>query len=342
MLAGWGMAQELGFRLEPELEVYYVGQQVSGVLTIDAGGYELHGNTAVSNFVEPSDGAKFGAFTQRSARNARQAVYTTPVEFTRDGELTFAPMLNGQMSITETRGFFQQSRIAPFRAAAEPLRVRVETLPREGKPEGFTGAVGVFKLEASLEPRVCSPGDLLNLRWTLSGESTFNSPLSVKYSPGADFRVYPPVAEAGSAPGAVASRQVVIPQSTNATVAAALEVCVFNPVRGEYEVLRAGPFELEVVERGEEKVENWKIRKLENPEIKEVEGQREKWSVTDLFRRKKGEEFVTAGRIEAKLLPDERSKTLFEVPGGARVEVRGRNEEWMFVMYEGASGWVRR
>jgi len=336
------MAQELGFRLEPELGVYYVGQQVSGVLTVDAGGYELHGNTSVSNFVEPGEAARFGAFTQRSARNARQAVYTTPLVFQKEGELSFAPMLNGQMSITETRGFFQQSRIAPFRASAEPLRVRVETLPREGMPDGFTGAIGEFKLDATLEPRVCSPGDLLNLRWTLTGGSAFNSPEAVRYSPGADFRVYPPTPEAGSAPGAVASRQVVIPQNTNATVAAALEVCVFNPVRGEYEVLRAGPFELEVREREEEKLGNWEIGKLGNWEISEREKKGEKRGVMDLFRRRKGEEFVTAGKMDAKLLPDARSKTLFEVPGGAKTEIRDTRDGWVFVMYEGASGWVKK
>jgi len=332
------LAQEmsLSFRLEPDLAVYYVGQQVTGILTIDAGGYELHGNTAIANFVSPGDAARYGAFTQRSARNARQAVYATPIVFQKDGELTFAPAINGQVSITETRGFFQQSRIAPFRAAAEPLRVRVETLPRTQLGD-FIGAIGVFTLEASLEPRLCSPGDLLNLRWSLTGESAFNSPLEVRYSPGADFRVYPPVADPASAPGAVLCRQVVIPQNTNATVAAALEVCVFNPVRGEYEVLRAGPFGLEITERGTVDVAN--VLVLTN---NYATTEKKSFSLADLFGRKRGEEFVTAARMDAKLLPDARSRTLFEVPGGSTLEIRDQKDDWVFVLYEGASGWIRK
>ena len=340
-------AQEpgLSFRLEPELPVYYVGQQVAGLLVVDAGGYELHGNTAVANFMEPADAARYGAFTRRAGQNTRLAVYATPVVFLKEGETTFAPSINGQVSFTEMRGIFQSSRITSFRAAAEPLRVRVETLPRAGMPEGFSGAIGEFKLHATLEPRLCSPGDLLNLKWTLTGESAFNSPLAARYSPGADFRVYPPVADAASAPGAVVCRQVVIPQNTNATEAAALELHVFNPVRGEYEVLRAGPFELEVVERAAVDIApivltNGGFAGTEFAGTAHDTGL--KWPVADLFGKRRGEVFIVKSRTEAKLLPDARSMVLFEIPAGSIVEIRGRGDEWVFVMYKGASGWVRK
>ncbi|MCL1910353.1 MAG: hypothetical protein FWG05_05400, partial [Kiritimatiellaeota bacterium] len=328
-------AQEpaLTFRLEPSLPTYYVGQQVTGIISVDAGGYELHGNTGLSNFATPPDAVRYGSFSQRKGQNTRLAVYATPIIFLSDGELVFAPAIDGQVALTETRGIFQSRKIVPFKAAAPPLRVRVRTLPRENQPAEFCGAVGVFKLNATLEPRVCSPGDVLNLRWTLTGESAFNSPQTIKYSAGADFRVYAPKPDPASAPGAVVCSQDIIPNNTNATSAAALEVCVFNPVKRAYETLRAGPFPLEISERVEtvHTIHKPVVFTNGNERALAEASKKEPFSFADLFRRRRGETIVAPVRADAKLLPDAHSKTLFEIPAGASLEIRARRDGWLFV-----------
>ena len=333
----------LSFRLEPDLPEYFIGQQVTGLLTVDAGGYELDGNTRLSDFVSPADAIRYGAFKQRNSGNPRLTVYATPIVLLREGEPVFAPAIDGQVSITEMRGIFQSRRIMPFKAAAAPLGVKVRTLPRETQPPEFSGAVGVFTLDASLEPRVCSPGDVLSLRWLLAGESAFDAPKDVKYSAGAEFRIYPPTTDPASAPGALVCSQDVIPMSTNATSAAALEICVFNPVKQIYETLRAGPFPLEISERAPgvsalaPTLDYTEKTRPENVGATNAKS----FPFAGLFTRKRGESLTAVFGGDAKLLPDTRSKTLFEIPPGSVLEIRERKDDWIFVLFDGASGWMK-
>ena len=123
LFAASAQAQQpaLSFSLEPDLPEYFIGQQVTGLLTVDAGGYELDGNTRLSDFVSPADAIRYGAFKQRKSGNPRLTVYATPIVLLREGELVFAPAIDGQVSITEMRGIFQSRRIMPFKAAAAQI-----------------------------------------------------------------------------------------------------------------------------------------------------------------------------------------------------------------------------
>lgn len=66
-----------------------------------------------------------------------------------------------------------QGRVAMDRTevelAGEPLRLSVLALPEEGRPAGFTGAVGSFALAAEASPRSLTAGTSLKLVLSISG-----------------------------------------------------------------------------------------------------------------------------------------------------------------------------
>ena len=345
----------LKFRIEPELPVYFVGQQVAAILEIDAKGYELDGETRLSKITEQDDSRldSIGPFTARAVPGSpRLAAYAAPMRFVREGEATFAPELEGRVAAVETRGIFTSKRLYPFKAAAAPVAVKVKPLPLENRPANFSGAIGNFKLEASLEPRDCSPGDLLNLNWSLAGDSAFNSPQNARYSPGKGFRAYPPRAGAASVPGLVSGSQVVIPLDTNSTSAAAFEITVFNPTKQKYETLRAGPFDLRITERADAAAATNALPSIifsnaaggadaaAAAASAQKNSAKQPFSFGGLFKRGTGSAAALSARASAKLCPDSASKTLFEIPPAASVEIRARHGGWAFVMHNGASGWV--
>lgn len=54
-------------------------------------------------------------------------------------------------------------------AASKPLLIQVDDVPREGRPEGYVGAIGRFAVQADLTPRQSKLGDPLTFTLTLRG-----------------------------------------------------------------------------------------------------------------------------------------------------------------------------
>lgn len=217
--------------------------------------------------------------------------------------------------------------------------------PFEGRPANYCGAVGVFRLSASLSPTRCAVGDLLNLKWSLLGKGVVDDVSGVEYRPGQHFKVYPPKPVAQD-DGVVSFTQVIIPTSTNATQAAAFTVGVFNPVKGEYETLSAGPFPIRVAERVvDPATTNAPMPFLAMPESPASNGAavRNESAVRGLswfFRRQRGATSVVEVASRARLCPTASSRALFDIPAGAEVEIRERHGDWCRVLLGRSSGWV--
>ena len=134
-LAATAAAQSptLSFRIEPAMPVYFVGQQATAILTVDADGFELYGETRLSAFSSPADTFYLGKFTQRKDQNTRLSIYTAPIVFTTESEIVFAPAIEGQIAVSEMRGIFMNRKVTGFTASAPPLSVKVRTLPQIGR-----------------------------------------------------------------------------------------------------------------------------------------------------------------------------------------------------------------
>jgi len=73
-----------------------------------------------------------------------------------------------------------------------PTSLDISPLPKQGRPDDFCGAIGKFKMEASVSPKKAGPGDPVTLRVVVSGQGNFEA-MGAPVLVGADeWRSYPP------------------------------------------------------------------------------------------------------------------------------------------------------
>jgi hypothetical protein len=158
-------------------------------------------------------------------------------------EHTFNPRLHCSLVQRRNSGFFSQWQTYPRQLQLAPFELRIQPLPAEGRPEHFSGAVGVFRLTGQISQSTVQPGDIITLTLNLTGQGWLNEAFIP--SPSADrlFKTYPPK-ERLREPLHLQTEQVFIPQSTNATEIAGVRFCFFNPAKACYEESVAGPFKL--------------------------------------------------------------------------------------------------
>ena len=166
----------------------------------------------------------------------------------------------------ERRSFFGPEQVVVVREAP-PVTIRAEPLPEAGRPRGFTGAVGDYRLSAEvrredspLGDRPAAAGDPLVLRVALEGNGNLRAagaPL-LPDSPevARAFRFFDPdsTAETGlrvDGPGlAFGGRRIwefpMVPEAGGVRNIAGVTLDVFNPRTGAYERLASDPLEIQV------------------------------------------------------------------------------------------------
>lgn len=179
------------------------------------------------------------------------------------GELSVAPKLKLRIRVPrKTRPgspfdeafsdmMFNRMEVRIVEVPVQPLQLRIESLPTEGRPAGFNGAVGRFEMDIQVEPRTVPAGDPVTLRITLKGEGNLDAltPPPFEAGPGFrayDFRLVGQQAAGRGVAGFRAFERVLLPLSETSTNLPPVEFSYFDPEREAYETLRAGPFALEV------------------------------------------------------------------------------------------------
>ncbi|HEY5705485.1 MAG TPA: BatD family protein [Terrimicrobiaceae bacterium] len=74
----------------------------------------------------------------------------------------------------------------------QSAKLDVKPLPREGRSEDFSGAVGQFSLQASATPKQAAAGEPVSLKVTVSGRGNFNAMGSPVLLEADGWRTYPP------------------------------------------------------------------------------------------------------------------------------------------------------
>lgn len=156
---------------------------------------------------------------------------------------TFAPGLQCMFVERRTSGFFSHWQSYPKQHKLEPFTLRVRSLPEEGRPTHFSGAVGVFRLTGRLSQTLAHPGDIITLSLELSGQGWLADAGIPALPDSPLFKTYP-AKERIREPLRIQTEQILIPSSTNATAIAATRFCFFNPTTERYEESVAGPFHL--------------------------------------------------------------------------------------------------
>lgn len=326
--------------ISPVQDKYYTGQKIVLNVELDFRDTDYYDGLRVGDLTA-GDAVSIGEFVPLSANSANKMGYRADVVLLGQGKITLSMASAGTASVSESSGFFRTRRLFNFNTAATPIELNTIVPPLDVRPADYTGAVGDFKLEAKLSPELCYVGDILNLKWSLSGTGWAADATPPDYSPGKGFKVYPPRAILRS--GDLASfEQVVIPLGTNVVTAAPLTMSTFNPTTGKYVRHSAPAFKLSVQPRPDG-IETNSIGDLvvvpttvAPSEIGTASGM----GFMRLFRRSRGEPAKVTAGVSARLCPDGVSKVLFDIPAGTGVEIRESAGDWRRVLHGAAAGWV--
>lgn len=138
---------------------------------------------------------------------------------------------------------------------SNPIKISVNPLPLKGKPEKFSGVVGVFEINSFLDKKSVKVGDGVTLKIELQGQGNISSMKMPDIPEVKDFNVY--VSDEGSAEilkhedkikGKNIYEVVFIPKAKGAFLIPEIEFNFFNPYKQKYEVIKTDSISINVRE----------------------------------------------------------------------------------------------
>lgn len=251
-----GGTQGLRLVIEPGKREVYVGERVDLVLTL------LIGNVRIRDLQYPviaADGVTLDKFSKPEEANRvvdGQRYHTVDLRTTmtpvKPGTIDLAASM--AMSIVTSRRnmdpMFDQffpADAKPVEVRAEPVPLTVLPLPEQGKPPGFTGAVGNYDFKLTAKPTELDAGDPITLRMEISGNGNLANVTAPTVPLDDRFRVYDaqPVKDEDSATRRV-FEQVVMPKSAAIRALPAVTFSFFDPDAHAYRSITQGPTQLAV------------------------------------------------------------------------------------------------
>ena len=271
--------KDLFIRVIPSKKSAYVGEQV--VLT-----YKLYTKVPVSSLSVERMPSYAGFWTKDITDNnggslRQTSEYINGIEYTaaeiqkivvvpqRSGTLPIDPMIieciaqirtesNRQRSMDPFEAFFNDPffnrNIANVRKelTSQTLNLEVKSLPENGKPASFAGAVGNFNFKSEIDKTELSTNEAFTLTLTVSG--TGNVELLQMPTPvfPPDFEVYDPKItmnvnnNANGLSGTKKAEYLVIPRRAGSFTVPAVEFSYFDPSKGTYQTLSSQPYEIKV------------------------------------------------------------------------------------------------
>jgi len=140
--------------------------------------------------------------------------------------------------------FFGRYEIYPLELKSAELPITVLSLPQEGKPDGFDGALGDFQLEVEATPLQVKAGDPITLKMIVKGDGNFDSVKPPRLESLEGFKVYEP--QVKQEKDKKIFEQVLIPESEKVDHIPQIKFCFFNSRTGQYQVLTHNPIPISV------------------------------------------------------------------------------------------------
>lgn len=270
--------KDLFLNVIPSKKSVYVGDQV--VLT-----YKIYTKVPVSSLSVERMPSYAGFWTKDISDNSnslrQNSEYINGIEYTtaevqktvivpqRAGKLTIDPMIIECVAQVRTESNRQRSR-DPFEAffndpffnrnivnvkkelTSQTLTLEVKSLPENGKPASFAGAVGNYNFKSEIDKTELSTNEAFTLTLTVSG--TGNVELLQMPTPvfPPDFEVYDPKVTSSVNPtsnglsGTKKAEFLVIPRRAGSFTIPAVEFSYFNPANETYQTLQSESYEIKV------------------------------------------------------------------------------------------------
>ena len=132
-------------------------------------------------------------------------IFQTAISAAKAGTLEIAPAtIESQVQVPSRSpsgfddffgGFFgnmMSGDIRQITVRTQSAKLEVKPLPKDGRPEDFSGAVGQFSLQASAAPKQASAGDPISFNVTVSGRGNFDAMAPPVLLDAEGWRSYPP------------------------------------------------------------------------------------------------------------------------------------------------------
>ena len=146
-------------------------------------------------------------------------------------------------------GSFQQVK---YQAKSTPVVVHVKPLPDAGKPDSFTGAVGTFTMESSIDKTELKANEPLNYKVKITGAGNIKLLKTVNINFPADFEKYDPkisdttTERSSGAAGTRIYNYLLIPRHQGEYNIDPLKFSYFNPATNRYVTLTSKGFKIKV------------------------------------------------------------------------------------------------
>ncbi len=164
------------------------------------------------------------------------------------------PSRPGALAIGPSRVVYSDAEGAEREIAVPGARLVVRELPREGRPEGFSGLVGSLAIDAYLVPASVAVGEsarlVIDVHGTAAGWDA--PPPEIERLLGDDVEVFaePPERAAGERDGRLSLRRTLrydlVPRASGAFRLPPLEIALFDPVERRYRAVTGPALELSV------------------------------------------------------------------------------------------------
>ena len=270
--------KDLFLRCIPSKKSVSVGEQV--VLT-----YKLYTKVPVSS-VSVSKMPSYAGFwtkdiSDNSGKLKQSSEYVNGIEYTtaeiqkviivpqRSGNLTIDPMTMECIAQIRTERSSRRS-MDPFEAffndpffnnnitnvqkelSSQSLTIDVKSLPENGKPDSFAGAVGNYKFTSSIDKEELNTNEAVTITFTVSGSGNIELLQMPEPVFPPDFEVYDPKittnvdASSQGMTGTKKAEYLAIPRRAGSFSVQPVEFTFFNPSTGTYQTLLSEPYELSV------------------------------------------------------------------------------------------------
>ena len=196
---------------------------------------------------EDVNGVIFSVYTLRTVAKTLTA-----------GTFTFQPQV--QMNVVIPRqhrrswGFddpffgdkFGRQETRPFTLDCNPLEINVRAVPMNGRPDNFTGGVGIFDFDVNVGPKTVKAGEPITVRMRIAGKGNISKITPPLISGSHEFKLYDARTVATANPNEVVFEQVIIPKSGTVSNIPPISFSYFNTKTSDFRTITQGPFPVKV------------------------------------------------------------------------------------------------
>ncbi len=146
--------------------------------------------------------------------------------------------------------FFSSYQEKEVQIACPALKLSVLPLPEKGKPDGFSGAIGDFRLDVTANPVELAFGDPVTLTMTVSGHGNFDRVQAPEMSNQKGWKTYTPSSEffkdGGPGRGKKVFEQAIVVKDPTLREVPAIQFSYFDPETAAYKTLNSDSVPLEI------------------------------------------------------------------------------------------------